>query len=247
MEPWSDGFAAGHPYYSYAQILCAQWGPRPYLCWVGGGCALGFHVIRLEDGRVGAVYPGCRFRPVPVTVARRESGLHWLPGAGPDAQTKRSLFEIERRRSPIVRVFERLADADHELVDPLAAERVLRSERHNDRRLAGEHLYRIVRNAVFVAARCDGLPVPHRGFVPGSAERADYCTTGSQTVASAWRASFALYTRATAPHRQTLSLDALLMASGWSKHLTDLDRLVADERLVARQERADAVVQLSLI
>jgi hypothetical protein len=81
MIAYDSGIGGQRPYYSYARVLCPQWAPRPYLCWVSGN-AMAFSLIRLEDGRCGAIYEGCQWAPVADAPARQESGLDWLPAGG---------------------------------------------------------------------------------------------------------------------------------------------------------------------
>jgi hypothetical protein len=247
MVSYDSGIGGKRPYYSYARVLCPQWGPRPYLCWVGGGNALAFGLIRLEDGRCGAIYEGCQWAPVAIAQAREESGLQWLPAAGTE-NYDREPFHVESRRSPLVRVFKRLAAHDRQLRCGMAAENVVRGHAHrNDSAYGASNAQSIVGMAAHLAPRCDGLPRPAWGYVPGTTERADRCHIGRQRVFDALCSSLAFHQRTGRSDMNTISLQALLEASGWNRYADVLDDLVAAERDVVCAEYGAATAQLTLI
>ncbi|MDB5875966.1 MAG: hypothetical protein JWQ07_5408 [Ramlibacter sp.] len=160
MVPYDSGIGGQRPYYSYARVLCPQWGPRPYLCWVSGGNAMAFSLIRLQDGRCGR-----DLRNLPMVARRgrpgpRGSGLDWLPAAGTE-NYDREPFDVESRRSPLVRVFKRLVTTDRQLHCGMAAENIVRGRAHlNDNAYGTSGAEYIARTAAHLAPRCDGLPCP---------------------------------------------------------------------------------------
>jgi hypothetical protein len=244
MIPYESGIGGQRPYYSYARVLCPQWGPRPYLCWVSGGNAMAFSLIRLEDGRCGAIYEGCQWAPVTVAQAREESGLDWLPAAGTENYDREPLH-VETRRSPLMRVFQRLAASDRRLRCGMAAENIVRGHTHrNDAAWSTGDIRRL---SAGLAPRCDGLPRPTWGYVPGTTERADRCELGRQSVFDALCSSLSFLRRADRNDMATISLQALLEASGWHRYADQLEDLVAAERDVVCAEYGATTAQLTLI
>jgi hypothetical protein len=244
MIPYDSGIGGQRPYYSYARVLCPQWGPRPYLCWVSGGQATAFRLIRLEDGRCGAIYEGCQWAPVATAQARQESGLDWLPAAGTD-NYDREPFHVEARRSPLMRVFTRLTANDRQLRCGMAAENIVRGNPHRNHAVSSADDIR--RLSAGLAPRCDGLPRPTWGYLPGSTERADRCELGRQSVFDALCSSLSFHCRSGRGDMPTISLQALLEASGWHRYADQLEDLVAAERDVVSAEYGAATAQLTLI
>jgi hypothetical protein len=166
-------------------------GPRPYLCWVSGGNAMAFSLIRLEDGRCGAIYESCQWSPVAVVRARQESGLDRLPAAGTENYDREPLH-VESRRSPLVRVLKRLVTTDRQLHCGMAAENIVRGRAYLNNNAYGPWgAESIARMAAHLAPRCDGLPCPPgaTSLAPPSAPTAASSgANGSSTrSAQAWR------------------------------------------------------------
>ena len=214
-------------------------GAAPYLCWVGGGSAAGFELIRFEDGRHGAIYPGCTWAPAAAAAARERSGLDWLPRAGVEA-AGRDVLHVERRRSPVARVVARLAAEDPALCLGVAAEDRARRRARPSRawRADGDD---VAREGWQLARRCDGLPSQRwrqrgRGPVEFVLER------GDMGVIDAIYASLRFYTRADRPDLQTVPLEALIAASGWDRYAD-----VVDERAVVEAEWGGPCGQLALL
>jgi hypothetical protein len=205
---------------------------------------MAFSLIRLEDGRCGEIYEGCQWAPVAAVQARQESGLDWLPAAGTDNYDHEP-FHVEARRSPLMRVFTRLAASDRQLRCGMAAENIVRGHPHRNHGVSSAEGIR--RLSAGLAPRCDGLPRPTWGYLPGSTERADRCELGRQRVFDALCSSLSFHRRAGHSHMETLSLQALLEASGWHRYADVLEALVAAERDVVSAEYGAATAQLTLI
>jgi hypothetical protein len=69
--------------------------------------------------------------------------------------------------------------------------------------------------------------VPTWGYVPGTTERADRCELGRQRIFDALCSSLAFHQRAGRSDMKTISLPALLEASGWHRYAEVLEDLVA--------------------